>query len=211
MTMQTNTGKPVTTKAKPVVIKPVTTDTASWHAAFDARIKADATLGTVPTADNYRVALTLGAPGKGKRAGVEALFVAMTLRSEGSTIGQFVNAGQCRTANNWLTYIGDTGPRAVYRQVHVTTVNGARIARLTDVGRKHCIAAGMSAKALDPMAKPYDPQAKAARKRPAKAKGAVKPVTAAPVAPQGNAPASDKGNPFADLAPGGKITPLPQA
>ena len=173
--------------------KPVTTETVTWHAQFDARITANG-LGSKPTADMYRAALTLGPIGKGKRPGVEALFVAMTLRPEGATIDQFTRAGECRTANNWLTYLqAPPVKRAVYGLVTVNVINGARVTRLTAKGAAMLKVAGMGANAVNGMAKPITPA-----KAPAKPKGApkagkataqaIKPATA-PAATPAPAPA----------------------
>lgn len=169
----------------------------TWHDAYDARIMKNPDLGTVPTADMYRAALTLGPVGKGKRPGVEALWVAMTLRAEGATIAQYTAAGECRTANNWLQYLNDEGARHVYSQVHVNRVEGRRYTRLTPKGMAVLKAAGMNAQAVDRLAKPFQaPKApvapKVTAKAPAKAKGERKPAgqpiqapkpAAAPAAP----------------------------
>lgn len=157
----------------------------NWYDVFNARITKQ-NLGSLPTADMYRAAITLGPQGKGKRPGVEALWVAMTLRPEGSTINQYETAGQCRTANNWLQYLNDEGKRHVYSQVHVTNVGGTRFTRLTAKGVAHCVQAGMAKGALERLTRPVDAaKVKATAKvttakpvptpAPAKAKGASKP------------------------------------
>lgn len=155
----------------------------NWYDVFNARITKQ-NLGSLPTADMYRAAITLGPQGKGKRPGVEALWVAMTLRPEGSTINQYETAGQCRTANNWLQYLNDEGKRHVYSQVHVTNVGGTRFTRLTAKGVAHCVAAGMAKGALERLTRPVDAakvKAKVTSTKPAatpatgKAKGASKP------------------------------------
>lgn len=147
----------------------------TWHDAYDARIMKNPDLGTVPTADMYRAALTLGPVGKGKRAGVEALWVAMTLRAEGATIAQYTAAGECRTANNWLQYLNDEGTRHVYSQVHVNRVEGKRYTRLTPKGVAVLKAAGMNAQAVDRLAKPFQaPKAPVSPKVTAKASGKAK-------------------------------------
>ncbi len=165
----------------------------TWHDQHDARIaKANGTLGTVPTADMYRASLTLGPVAKGKRPGVEALWVAMTLRLEGATIAQYTAAGECRTANNWLQYLNDEGPRCVYKQVHVTRVDGRRYTRLTAKGVAHLKAAGMTAQAVDRMAKPVD----------------VAKVTAKPAPAAGKAPQAS-GKPTGTRKPAGKPITAP--
>lgn len=174
----------------------------AWYDVFNARINAaKGTLGTPPTPDMYRVALTLGPAGKGKRPGVEALWVAMTLRSEGATIAQYTAAGECRTANNWLQYLNDEGARHVYKQVHVTNVGGVRFTRLTAKGVAHCVAAGMAKGSLERLAKPVDTAKVTKAKAPAK-------VTAAPAKPKGAA--KPAGKPI--QAPASKPAPAaPQA
>lgn len=46
-------------------------------------------------------AVALGYDGKGKRAGVEALHIAMAMRDGGCTVRQFQIAGSCGPANNY--------------------------------------------------------------------------------------------------------------
>ncbi len=159
MTISENTA--TAKSVKPVKAEP------TWHDAFDARMVKNPDLGAVPSNAAYKVALLLGAPGRPKRPGVEALFVAMTLRPAGTTIGQFMNAGQCRTANNWLAYLSDNLPRSIYGLVNVTKgPQGYRASRLTAKGVAHCKAAGMTDASLAAFVKPP--------KGPSKAKGAAK-------------------------------------
>ncbi len=164
----------------------------TWYAGFNQRIEANADLGTVPSNAAYKVALLLGAPGRPKRPGVEALFVAMTLRPNGTTIGQFMNAGQCRTANNWLAFISDNLPRSIYGLVTVTKgPQGHRVSRLTPKGVAHCKAAGMSEASLSAFVKP--PKGPSKPKGTAKATASAskpksaKPTTDLPKATEGNA------------------------
>jgi len=60
--------------------------------------------GSKPTPEMLMVPLLLG-----KRAGVEALHIAMCLRPEGCTVAQFVLAGSCGPANNYRRQLVTSG------------------------------------------------------------------------------------------------------
>jgi hypothetical protein len=88
----------MTTTTKPVTVDVLARINAvpSMLTWFDTILKHwHREAGSKPTAQMLMVALLLG-----KRPGVEALHVAMTLRAEGCTVQQFCLAGSCGPANN---------------------------------------------------------------------------------------------------------------
>lgn len=200
-TQTATTTAPVTAKAAPKA-KPVEV-TAAWYAAYNATItNAKGALGTVPTADTYAAALLVGgAPGKPKRHGVEALFLALTLRPEGCSNADFVTIkGGHGFAQNCLHYASANLSRALYGWLHVSAgANGAHISRLTAKGAAMLKAAGIKGDFITRASKPYVAPAaakpvKAAKptKPAAQPKGASKApagtTTAAPATPTSAAP-----------------------
>lgn len=94
------TNKPVTADVL-AKINPVTT-ALTW---FDTILKHwHREAGSKPAPQMLMVALLLG-----KRPGVEALHIAMTLRAEGCTVQQFCLAGSCGPANNYRRALVKSG------------------------------------------------------------------------------------------------------
>lgn len=97
--MTTNT-KPVTADVLAKIV-PV----ASMLTWFDTYLRTwHREAGSKPTNAMLMVALLLG-----KRPGVEALHIAMTLRPEGCTVQQFCLAGSCGPANNYRRALVKSG------------------------------------------------------------------------------------------------------
>lgn len=98
--MATNTTRPVTVdvlaKVNPVAGALTWFDTILKHWHREA--------GAKPTAAMLMVPVLLG-----KRPGVEALHIAMTLRAEGCTVQQFCLAGSCGPANNYRRALVKSG------------------------------------------------------------------------------------------------------
>ena len=192
-TTQVNTAKPVkSAKAeKPVTQKAEIQGGLAWFAPYLAQWQA--AWGSKPTEAMCRASLALGAPGKGKRPGVEALHIAMCLRPEGCTVRQFMGAGSSGPANNWR--------RALRRDYGLVTeakvgTPYAFILKLTPKGVEQLKAAGVAIGGL-PVEKPAKPVTVT--------KGAVTAPKAAPTAPA-QTPTSEAPKPVTVLTNNGPVT-----
>ena len=168
--MVTNTTRPVTLDVL-AKINPVA-GALSW---FDTILKHwYREAGSKPTPQMLMVALLLG-----KRPGVEALHIAMTLRPEGCTVQQFCLAGSCGPANNYRRALVKSG----WFSCTVTGKPYAFTLGFTAKGEAKVMAAqaALTAAGTDTPAKP----AKKA-KRKAKAAPVAVSETATSEAPTGN-------------------------
>lgn len=154
--------------------------------------------GEAPTNAMLMVALLLG-----KRPGVEAGHLAMTLRPEGCTVQQFCTAFSCGPANNYRRAMVKSGWFACTVQgkpyafkLTITAKGAARIERAVNEA-----AALATAGTVDATAKPAKGKARKAAKK-GKGKPAAVPVTEQP-APQAptNEPAPVTGEPAGEVQP----------
>lgn len=175
--MTTNTQRPVTAdvlaKVNPVAGALTWFDTILKHWHREA--------GAKPTAAMLMVPVLLG-----KRPGVEALHIAMTLRAEGCTVQQFCLAGSCGPANNYRRALVKSGWFAC-------TVTGKPYAftlGFTAKGEAKVLAAqtALAAAGLDTPAKP-------AKKAKRKAKAAKATPVAVAETPTSEAPTGNEGIP----------------
>lgn len=180
-----NTSTQVNTPAKVKAEKPVTQKAEiegglAWFQPYLSQWQV-AQWGSKPTEAMCRASLALGAPGKGKRPGIEALHIAMCLRPEGCTVRQFMGAGSGGPANNWR--------RALRRDYGLVTeakvgTPYAFILRLTPKGVEQLKAAGVAIGGL-PVEKPAKvPTVTAGKPKPVQATVPAKPATPASEGPK---------------------------
>ena len=210
----TATAKPST---KPAAT--VTAEVPAWYAKYNAVITAaNGALGNPITADEAKAGCLIGgSEHKPKRAGVEALHLALVLRPEGVSANDFVTiktrAGErAGKADNCLHYASTNLTRAAFHWVFVTTAaNNTRVARLTAKGAAYLKASGVSAKAVDRMAKPYE--APKVAKQPATPKAdkpaSTKPASTKPATPKADKPAAATGKPADAAKPSTGTAPAP--
>ena len=179
--MTTNTTRPVTVdvlaKVNPVAGALTWFDTILKHWHREA--------GAKPTTAMLMVPVLLG-----KRPGVEALHIAMTLRAEGCTVQQFCLAGSCGPANNYRRALVKSGWFAC-------TVTGKPYAftlGFTAKGEAKVMAAqtALAAVGVDTPAKPAKKAKHKAKAKKAAAVAAVEtPTSEAPTGNEAPAPVSE--------------------